>query len=159
MQKASKENNFLYNADLKERAGALRRKGTKAEAYLWKFALSNNIQGFKFLRQRPVMNYVADFMCPELMLIIETDGVTHLLEGAAEKDILRQRTLEEVGFTVLRFEDGAVINNLSWVLSIIEQEVSGLAGNNNNSLFTSSREFGTTCSEFTSEGSQGDKNS
>ena len=127
MQKASKDNNYLYNANLRGRAGALRCKGTKAEAYLWKFALSKRIQGFKFLRQRPVLYYIADFMCPELMLIIETDGATHLLEGAAEKDLVRQQKLEEVGFTVLRFEDGAVINNLSLVLSIIEQQVKELA--------------------------------
>ncbi len=82
MQKATKENNYLYNKDLRERARVLRRKGTKAEAYLWKFALKNKMQGYKFLRQRPVMNFIADFMCPELMLIIETDGASHLLEGA-----------------------------------------------------------------------------
>ena len=46
------------------------------------FALKNKMQGYKFLRQRPVMNFIADFMCPELMLIIETDGASHLLEGA-----------------------------------------------------------------------------
>ena len=85
MQKATKENNYLYNINLRERAKLLRRKGTKAEAYLWKFALKKKIQGYKFLRQRPVMNYIADFMCPELMLIIETDGVSHLLEGAEKK--------------------------------------------------------------------------
>ena len=34
MQKATKENNYLYNINLRERAKLLRRKGTKAEAYL-----------------------------------------------------------------------------------------------------------------------------
>ncbi len=126
MQKATKENNYLYNKDLRERARVLRRKGTKAEAYLWKFALKNKMQGYKFLRQRPVMNFIADFMCPELMLIIETDGASHLLEGAEKKDLARQRELEQVGFVVLRFEDGAVLNNLSMVLTIIEQEVKEL---------------------------------
>ncbi len=127
MQKATKENNYLYNINLRERAKLLRRKGTKAEAYLWKFALKKKIQGYKFLHQRPVMNYLADFMCPELMLIIETDGVSHLLEGAEKKDLTRQRKLEQAGFYILRFEDGAVLNNLSTVLTIIEQEVKELA--------------------------------
>jgi very-short-patch-repair endonuclease len=49
-----------------------------------------------------------------------------LLDGAKEKDLKRQRTLENLGFTVLRFEDSAIINNLTWVLSIIEQEVESL---------------------------------
>ena len=127
MQKATKENNYLYNINLRERARILRRKGTKAEAYLWKFALKNKIQGYKFLRQRPIMNFIADFMCPELMLIIETDGASHLFEGAEKKDQTRQRKLEQAGFTVLRFEDGAVLNNLSMALTIIEQEVKELA--------------------------------
>jgi len=85
MKQASKENNYLYNINLKERARYLRRKGTKAEAYLWKFVLKDRIQGYKFLRQRPIMNYIVDFMCPELMLIIETDGSSHLIEGAEKK--------------------------------------------------------------------------
>lgn len=128
MQKATKENNYLYNANLRERARVLRRKGTKVEAYLWKFVLKNRMQGYKFLRQRPVMNYIADFMCPELMLIIETDGASHLMDGAKERDMVRQRMLEQAGFTVLRFEDSAVLNNLSWVQTIIGQEVKELAG-------------------------------
>ena len=129
MQKATKENNYLYNIDLRERARELRKNGTKAEAYLWKFALKNKMQGYKFLRQRPVMNFIADFMCPELMLIIEADGASHLWEGAEKRDRSRQRKLEHAGFTVLRFEDGAVLNNLSRVLTIIEQEVQELSNN------------------------------
>lgn len=127
MQKAAKYNNYLYNIKLRERARHLRKKGTKAEAYLWKFVLRNRIQGYKFLRQRPIMNYIVDFMCPELMLIIETDGASHLVEGAHIKDSARQKKLEQVGFTVLRFEDSAVINNLSWIQSILEQKVEDLS--------------------------------
>ncbi len=134
MQKATKGNNYLYNINLRERARILRRKGAKAEAYLWKFALKNKIQGYKFLRQRPIMNFIADFMCPELMLIIETDGASHLFEGAEKKDLTRQRKLEQAGFTVLRFEDGAVLNSLSMVLTIIEQKVEELAAKVNSPL-------------------------
>ncbi|MFC2151988.1 endonuclease domain-containing protein [Bacteroidota bacterium] len=134
MQKASEKNNYLYNSDLRDRARKLRRKGTKAEACLWKFALKNRMQGCKFLRQRPVMNYIVDFMCPELMLIIETDGASHLIEGAKEKDLIRQRKLEQAGFIVLRFEDGAVLNNLTMVQTIIEQEVNKLSNRDNSPL-------------------------
>jgi very-short-patch-repair endonuclease len=43
---------------------------TKAEAYLWKYALkSRHIKGYGFRSQRPVQNYIAGFMCPELLLI------------------------------------------------------------------------------------------
>jgi very-short-patch-repair endonuclease len=84
--------------------------------------------GYKFLRQRPVMNYIADFMCPELMLIIEVDGASHKLEGADRKDAFRQRKLEDAGFTVIRLEDNAVLNNMSWIQSYLAQEVARLAG-------------------------------
>jgi very-short-patch-repair endonuclease len=124
--KACKENHYLYNPTLKDRARNMRRKGTKAEAYLWKFILQKNIMGYNFQRQRPILNYIADFMCKELLLIIETDGATHLLDGAKEKDEKRQLELEQSGFTVIRFEDGVVLNNISWVTSIIEQEIKKL---------------------------------
>lgn len=129
MEKPNPTNYYLYNSNLTGFAKRMRKKGTKAEAYLWKFALRNKIMGYKFYRQRPVMNYIADFMCPQLRLIIETDGASHLVEGAAEKDRIRQQNLEKAGFKVLRFEDGMVLNNLSITLSIIEQEVVKLAAN------------------------------
>ena len=50
---------------------------TKAEACLWKYVLrAGKMKSFQFRRQRPVLNYIADFMCKELMLIIEVDGIT-----------------------------------------------------------------------------------
>jgi very-short-patch-repair endonuclease len=127
MEKPNPTNHYLHNPGLTGYAKRMRTKGTKAEAYLWKFGLKNRVMGYKFLRQRPVMSYIADFMCPELRLIIETDGSSHLLEGAAEKDQIRQQNLEKAGFTVLRFEDSMVLNNLGVTLSIIEQEVEKLA--------------------------------
>ena len=127
MEKASIQNNWHYNPKLKERAKYLRTHFTKAESYLWKFGLKGNIMGFAFKRQRPVLNYIADFMCCELLLIIECDGATHLLPGAEERDLKRQHELEALSFTVLRFEDGMVLNHLSTTLSIIQQEVERLA--------------------------------
>ncbi len=79
--------------------------------------------GVKFLRQRPVLHYIADFMCRELLLIIECDGASHLVEGAAERDQKRDKDLEAIGFKVLRFEDGMILNDLSLTLSIIEQVI------------------------------------
>lgn len=86
---------------------------TKAEACLWKYVLrAGQLHGYKFRRQRPVLSYIADFMCPGLMLIIEVDGITHLNEGVVKKDEIRQKLLEEIGFTVLRFNDDEVLNDI-----------------------------------------------
>ncbi len=126
MQPASKINKWHHNPNLTKRARYLRKHATKSEIFLWKFALKSEIMGYSFDRQRPVLNFIADFMCRELMLIIECDGITHQLEGAKERDEKRQQALEDVGFTVLRFEDNMILNNLSTTLSIIEQEVKRL---------------------------------
>jgi len=54
------------------------------------------------------MNYIADFMCKELMLVIEVDGITHEDEKVILNDERRQAALEAAGFTVLRFNDSDV---------------------------------------------------
>ncbi|MGN6437587.1 MAG: endonuclease domain-containing protein [Agriterribacter sp.] len=108
--------NHFYNKRLQPYANKLRKEMTKAEACLWKYVLrASQLKGFAFRRQRPVLNYIADFMCMELMLIIEVDGISHHWEGAAEKDEIRQRKLEEAGFTVLRFDDNEVLNKIDRV--------------------------------------------
>ena len=78
------------------------------------------MKGFPFRRQRPVMNYIADFMCKELMLVIEVDGITHEDEKVILNDERRQAALEAAGFTVLRFNDSDVLDNMQGVISALE---------------------------------------
>lgn len=97
---------------------------TKAEACLWKYVLrARRMRGFQFRRQRPALRYIADFMCKELMLIIECDGITHHNDAAIEKDQRRQRELEEYGFTVIRFPDEEILSNINGVRAAIEGEI------------------------------------
>jgi very-short-patch-repair endonuclease len=71
MKNASAENLWHYNKDLQAFANQNRKKMTKAESCLWKYVLSKRqMRGYQFGRQRPVLNYIADFMCKELKLII-----------------------------------------------------------------------------------------
>lgn len=94
---------------------------TKAEACLWKYVLkAGQLKGFQFRRQRPVLNYIADFMCKELMLVIEVDGITHHAEEAIKKDEFRQKILESAGFTVLRLRDEDVLNHIEAVCHYLE---------------------------------------
>ena len=86
---------------------------TKAEACLWKYVLrARKLSGYQFRRQRPVLNYIADFMSTDLMLIIEVDGGSHHSEKARRLDNLRQKELEDVGFTVLRFKNYEVLTDI-----------------------------------------------
>ena len=113
--------NHFYNKKLQPYANRLRKKMTKAEACLWKYVLrASKMKNFQFRRQRTVLNYIADFMCKELMLIIEVDGITHHSEEAIKKDGTRQKVLESAGFTVLRFSDEEVFNHIPAVHNYIE---------------------------------------
>ena len=116
-----KYSNHLYNKNLQPYANRLRKEMTKAEACLWKYVLrAGTMKGYPFRRQRPVLNYIADFMCKELMLIVEVDGSIHELEEVMNNDKVRQQALEEAGFTVLRFTNEEVLTNIQWVHSCLE---------------------------------------
>lgn len=91
---------------------------TKSEA--WKYVLSaRQMMGYQFRRQRPVLKYVADFMCKELSLIIEVDEITHNDPEAVAKDQVRDEKLKEAGFHVLRFASGEILNEISAVSEAI----------------------------------------
>lgn len=113
---ANEKNQYGYNKKLRPFANKLRKEMTKAEACLWKYALrAKMVNGYQFRRQRPVLNYIADFMCIELKLIIEVDGFTHQFEEVSENDVERQNALETAGFTVLRFKDVEVLTGVHMV--------------------------------------------
>lgn len=119
--KACPENNFCYNPQLKDKARELRRNPTQAEKKLWFKLLKNRqFQGYRFLRQRPCLRYIVDFMCKELMLVIEVDGFTHQHEDQWKYDQKRQKELEAVGFTVLRFKDEQIHEDFENVLRKLE---------------------------------------
>ena len=125
------KDNLHYNKKLQPFANELRKQMTKAEACLWKYVLkANQLKGYSFRRQRPVLNYIADFMCKDLMLVIEVDGITHHSETAIKKDMKRQRELEEAGFTVLRFTDDEVLNHIHDVYAFLEEWIDKTNKNN-----------------------------
>ncbi len=118
---AEPANHHLYNSDLQPFAQRLRNHGTKAEACLWKYVLrAGQMRGYEFRRQRPVLNYIADFLCFELKLVIETDGLSHLWDETAERDGRKEQALTEGGFTLLRFSDQEVLRDMANVRQQIE---------------------------------------
>jgi len=66
---------IYYNPKLKERARELRNNSTLSEVILWKQLKSRQMHGYQFMRQKPIDNYIVDFFCSKLNLIIEIDGV------------------------------------------------------------------------------------
>jgi len=107
-------NNHFYNKNLKQFARELRSETvSRAEKRIWKALLSRKQTGERFLRQRPIKNFIVDFFCPELKLINEIDGNSHYHKP--DYDAFRQRQLEELGFLIVRFSEGDVLNNLDKV--------------------------------------------
>ncbi|MFH1070710.1 MAG: DUF559 domain-containing protein [Candidatus Glassbacteria bacterium] len=108
-----------YYPKLKMLARQLRKNSTLAEFVLWEHLKSKQMCGYDFHRQKPIDEFIVDFFCQKMMLIIEIDGVTH--NEKLDKDALRQKRLEELGFTVLRFLEQEVRMNLKGVLITIKE--------------------------------------
>jgi len=114
-------NNYHYNKKLKDFANHNRNNATKSEACLWKYVLRNReMLGYQFRRQRPIGNYIVDFACLPLFLVIEVDGITNENEKAKQRDLKREENLKTLGFTTLRFTSWDVLNRISDVAHIIE---------------------------------------
>lgn len=98
----------------------LRNELTTSEIKLWSVLRNRQLDGYKFRRQHPINNYITDFCCEEVKLVIEIDGDTHV--GNERYDEERTKFLEEKGYTVVRFTNDDVHENLEAVCSsILEQ--------------------------------------
>lgn len=120
---ASKENYFHYNKSLKQNSRALRNNSTKAENILCQMLKGRQMLGFTFLRQRPILNYIADFFCKDLKLIIEADGGIHALQTQIDYDKKRERDLIQVGCSILRFPNTQIIDRPDEVWQEIKEWV------------------------------------
>jgi very-short-patch-repair endonuclease len=102
---------------LHQRARQLRREQTPSEAKLWQSLRGRQFAGCKFRRQFPVRGYIADFCCPERKLIIELDGEQHLEQQ--EYDVDRTLELEAHGYSVMRFWNNELVENMDGVMEAI----------------------------------------
>ena len=109
-----------YNPKLKEYARQLRNNATKAEIILWQKLKRDQMYGYDFHRQKPIDNYILDFFCYELMLGIEVDGYSHEFLEVYEKDLVKEKRMNEIGIQVLRFSDYQVLKDTENVIRAIE---------------------------------------
>jgi len=115
-----------YDPKLKEFAKQLRKNSTLSEVLLWQ-NIKNKALGVQFHRQVPLLDYIVDFYCRELMLAIEIDGDSHLYKY--EYDAKRQGELEKAGVVFIRFSDLDVKQNMFSVGLSLEQVVQELLSN------------------------------
>jgi len=110
---------IYYNPKLKAKARELRNNSTLAEVLLWNQLKGRQMRGYQFMRQKPIGNYIVDFFCSKLKLVIEIDGDSHI--GKEDYDQKRQAHLEALGLSVLRFSDLDVKQNMDGVLQVLEE--------------------------------------
>jgi very-short-patch-repair endonuclease len=110
-------------AEIFLKAKELRDRMTTAEQILWEAVKGNKLNGQKFRRQHPIGFYIVDFYNHKNKLVIELDGGYHENEEQKIKDVEREKNLNFNGLKVIRFKNELVINNLSFVLEKINEEL------------------------------------
>ena len=108
-----------FSSPFKERARELRREQTLAEQHAWHVLRNRRAIGFKFRRQVPIGDFIVDFYCDELKLVIEIDGDIHDRDSQSVRDEKCDNRLKELGYTVWRFSNCVVINNPDILLESI----------------------------------------
>ena len=103
--------------EIEQAARKLRTNLTPAEALLWSALRNKNLEGLRFRCQHPVGNFILDFYCPACKLVIEVDGEIH--NHQIDYDEARTAKLAEYGYTVIRFNNEEIINDLPKVLTKI----------------------------------------
>ena len=110
-----------YNPKLKERARALRKQGILSEVLFWQAVKNKQFHGLDFHRQKIIGNYIVDFYCPAIDLVVEIDGSTH--DNKGKYDSQRDEYLKSLGLNVIHFKDIDIRNNLDSVLIELEEYV------------------------------------
>jgi len=108
-----------YNKNLKEFSRDLRSHSTLSEILLWQKLRASQFRGYAFNRQKPLGNYIVDFYCLKLDLVIEVDGNSHFFEESVVEDQERQKVIERMGLNFLRFSDLEVKRSMPSVLEEI----------------------------------------
>ena len=111
---------IYYDPSLKKKAKYLRNNSTLSEILLWKYLKGKQMMGYDFHRQKPILKFIVDFFCYDLMLAIEIDGRSHDNEEAVKYDNYRQNSIEKIGISFLRFDDLEVKKDINNVLRTIQ---------------------------------------
>ncbi|MFC2131328.1 endonuclease domain-containing protein [Bacteroidota bacterium] len=121
---------LYYNPKLKELARELRNKPTHAEKSLWYALKGDTMKGYDFHRQKPLGNFIYDFFCFDLKLLIEVDGATHEEEEVKINDKSKDEYAKSIGLNIIRLTDVEVLGNPNKVVKKIEDFIKNYEDNN-----------------------------
>ncbi len=103
----------LYNkSKVKINRRNLRKAQTPEELIFWAQVKNRRFHNYKFRRQFSIGNYIADFYCPQLKLIVEIDGGQHYEEKSIEYDLARSAFFYDLGIVVKRYTNIDIKENL-----------------------------------------------
>lgn len=105
-----------------KKARTLRSEETDAEHRFWNMVRNRGLGGHKFVRQYAIGSYFADFVCRDAMLVVEIDGSQH---SESMRDELRTKALNVLGYSVLRFWNNDVLENLEGVADVLLATIEG----------------------------------
>jgi very-short-patch-repair endonuclease len=109
--------------DTLDKAKVLRNSETKAEKLLWDKLNLKQFYGFKFRRQHAISQFIVDFYCHKLKLVIEVDGKIHNKPDNKDYDENRTIELEKFELKVLRFTNFEIENHMDKVLTVIRETI------------------------------------
>ena len=111
---------------LKNNSLSHRKEATESEEILWNYLRANNL-GVHFRRQHAIDDFIVDFVCLEIGLVIEVDGGYHSQPEQQAADNLRTEILEEKGYLVIRFTNEQVGFETDKVISEIKSKIEALS--------------------------------
>jgi very-short-patch-repair endonuclease len=112
--------NLPFNPALRQRARDLRNNMTFSEVLLWKELYRKKFMGLNFDRQKIIGNYIVDFYCPDIGMVIEIDGSSH--DHKEKYDLKRHKYIESLGLLVIHIDDRYVKKNIQWPLSLLYEK-------------------------------------
>jgi very-short-patch-repair endonuclease len=112
---------FPYLIPLTDRARKQRKHPTPAERLFWEAVRNKRFMKLKFIRQKPLLSFIADFYCAKLKLAVEIDGDVH--EAQEEYDQFRTSELEKRGIRVIRYTNIEVIHDLNTVMLDLKEKI------------------------------------
>lgn len=104
-----------------ERAREMRLNPTKAELKLCNVLMNKQMLGLRFKFQHPINQFIADFYCHKIKLVIEVDGGIHSGETQKERDDGRTDEMVKFGITLIRFKNEEVLEDTDTVKVEIEE--------------------------------------
>ncbi|GAB5528409.1 MAG: DUF559 domain-containing protein [Roseivirga sp.] len=113
---------IYYDKSLTKKACYLRNNSTLPEILLWNELKRGKIRKYDFHRQKPILHYIVDFFCYPLMLAIEVDGESHN-STAFEYDWNRQKKIEAIGISFLRFHNDSIKHDMANVLHTLHSYI------------------------------------